>query len=248
VTAASPPGPGPDGEPPPPGVPARDRAAAAAGGAESTRAPDDDWDADADMARTLAACEAGLISIPREPDEPGGPGGPGGPGIVAGTAADPAELAAFGRAGGLAGPGQQAFAQGGTADVLPAGPLLTLLAEQAVTGEPGPPGLPGGPGGPGAAPAMTGIVPAGGLYPGNDRPRSGLVVNWATCRSSPLSAPGAAEPWPGPGPAGSRGHERPIGWRCPRALPLGSARVPHGLDSTDDRKQDERRTGKENRS
>jgi hypothetical protein len=136
VTAASFPGLGPDGEAPPPGVPARDEGAA--GGAGFTRAPDDDWDADADadadMARMLAACEAGLIAIPDEPD------GPGGMGIVAGTVVDPAELAAFGRAGGLAGSGQQAFTQGGTADVMPAGPLLTILAEQAVTGEPGPPG------------------------------------------------------------------------------------------------------------
>jgi hypothetical protein len=155
VTAASFPGPGPDGEAPPPGVPARDEAGAAADGAGFTRVPDDGWDADADMARTLAACEAGLIAIPGDPDEPGGPGGMG---ITAGTVVDPADLMAFGRSGGLAGSGQQAFTQGGTAGVLPAGPLLTILAEQAVTGEPGPPGL--APGGPGAA-AMAGDAMAG---------------------------------------------------------------------------------------
>jgi hypothetical protein len=49
-------------------------------------------------------------------------------------------------------------------------------------------------------------------------------------QEQPLTSAGSREPWPGPGPAGSRGHERPIGWWCPRALPLGSARVPHGLD------------------
>ena len=136
MTAVSLPGTGPDGEVPPPGVLARDETDAAAGGAECTQVPDDDWDADADMARTLAACDAGLISIPDEP---------GGMGIVAGTVVDPAELAAFGAAGGLAGFGQQTFAQGETGDALPAGPLLTILAEQAVTGEPGPLGLvPGG--------------------------------------------------------------------------------------------------------
>jgi hypothetical protein len=40
----------------------------------------------------------------------------------------PGGTAAFGRAGGLAGPGQQAFAQGGAGDALSAGPLLTILA------------------------------------------------------------------------------------------------------------------------
>jgi hypothetical protein len=136
VTAVSFPGSGPDGEAPRPGIPARDETGAAAGGGEFAWAPDDNWDADADMARVLAACDAGLISIPGEP---------GGMGIVAGTVVDPAELAAFGRAGGLAGSGQQAFAQDGAGDVLPAGPLLTILAEQAVTGEPGPPVMaPGG--------------------------------------------------------------------------------------------------------
>ena len=57
-----------------------------------------------------------------------------------------------------------------------------------------------------------------------------VVVDRATCRSNPSPAPGAAEPSPRPGPAGSWGHERPIGWRCLRALPLGSACALHGPD------------------
>lgn len=42
--------------------------------------------------------------------------------------------------------------------------------------------------------------------------------------------PGAIESWRRAGPAGSWGRERPVGWRCPRALPLGSARAPRGRD------------------
>ena len=49
-------------------------------------------------------------------------------------------------------------------------------------------------------------------------------------QEEPLTTTGAAEPRPRPGPAGSRGHERLIGWRCPRALPLGSVRALRGLD------------------
>ena len=48
--------------------------------------------------------------------------------------------------------------------------------------------------------------------------------------ATPSSTPGAASPGKDRGPAGGRGHERPIGWRCPRALPLGSARALHGSD------------------
>jgi len=49
-------------------------------------------------------------------------------------------------------------------------------------------------------------------------------------QEEPLTTAGAAEFRARPGPAGSWGHERLIGWRCPRALPLGSVRAPRGLD------------------
>src|SRR5713101_775850 len=48
-------------------------------------------------------------------------------------------------------------------------------------------------------------------------------------QDGPLTLTGAFELRPGPGPAGSWGHERLIGWRCPGALPLGSVRDLHGL-------------------
>jgi hypothetical protein len=110
VSPAPFPAPGPDGdEPPLPGDAARD----------------DDFGADADLARLLAGIESGEVPVPSE-DE-----------LRAmalmsavGTAGDvdPVVLAAMAGPDGLGG---QAFAQEQVADVMPPGPLLAVLAESA---------------------------------------------------------------------------------------------------------------------
>src|SRR5215472_2534344 len=116
------PAPGPDGDAPPPGDGARDGAARPGGG------KDDDYDADADLARFIADIDAGLIEIPPEPLE----GRPAGPAVsfTLGEAADvdPAELAVMAGPDGLGG---QVFAQDRTAGAMRPGPLLSVLAEQA---------------------------------------------------------------------------------------------------------------------
>ena len=144
------PAPGPDGdEPPRPGAGARDGAvpaedgavpaaggeAAAAGGPPADPAAgggdDDDFDADADLARFLADVDAGLIPIPPEPPESLADM-PSGPGVwfTLGEAADvnPAELAVM---AGPAGLGGQVFASDRSADAMRPGPLLSILTEQA---------------------------------------------------------------------------------------------------------------------
>jgi hypothetical protein len=92
---------------------------------------DDDFDADADLARFIADIDAGLIPVPPEPP-PAPSGMPAGPAVLfsLGEAAevDPAELAVMAGPGGLGG---QVFAQDRTADAMRPGPLLSILSEQA---------------------------------------------------------------------------------------------------------------------
>src|SRR5579859_5086917 len=79
---------------------------------------------------------------------------------------------------------------------------------------------------------------------------AGFPVLWPAGWSWPEPPAGAtphrwpsAELCPGPGPAGSWGHERPVGWRCLRALPLASVRAPRGLMAASDDDHEEGSTG-----
>jgi len=122
MTSAPFPGPGQDDgdQPPlPPGVPPRDGTGY---GADDAGA-DDDWDADADLARFLEDIEAGRAQIPEETRGPEVTFSVGETGDV-----DPAVLAAMAGPDGLGG---QCFATDKAADVMRPGPLLSALAEQA---------------------------------------------------------------------------------------------------------------------
>jgi hypothetical protein len=92
---------------------------------------EDDFDADADLARFLADVDAGLIPVPPEPPDSLA-GMPAGPAVwfTLGEAADvdPAELAVMAGPKGLGG---QVFASERAADAMRPGPLLSILAEQA---------------------------------------------------------------------------------------------------------------------
>ena len=118
------PPPGPDGdEPPLPGDTARDdvtpdSAGPSAGG-------DDDFDADADLARTLDDIDSGRAPIPSEEDLR-----PPAVMFALGETAevDPVLLAAMAGPDGLGG---QAFTQQQAADAMPPGPLLAVLTENA---------------------------------------------------------------------------------------------------------------------
>ena len=94
--------------------------------------PDDDFDADASMARWVADLEAGRERIP-------GPWETEGPAISLSLGdacdVDPALLAAMCGPDGLGGQAlSPAFGQGAAADVLRPGPVLAALTEQAITG------------------------------------------------------------------------------------------------------------------
>ena len=94
--------------------------------------PEDDFDADASMARWVADLEAGRERIP-EPWETEGPA----ISLSLGDACDvdPALLAAMCGPDGLGGQAlSPAFGQGAAADVLRPGPVLAALTEQAITG------------------------------------------------------------------------------------------------------------------
>src|SRR5579862_9692202 len=122
-----------DGEQPPrSGGPARD-GAGCGGGDPRDAGPagaEDDWVADADMARFLDDVEAGRERIPAED--------PRGPAVLftLGEAGDvdPVELANMAGPDGLGGDG---FNQDKVADALRPGPLLSALTEQAAAGLPG---------------------------------------------------------------------------------------------------------------
>jgi hypothetical protein len=94
--------------------------------------PEDDFDADAEMARWVADLEAGRDRIPEEWERDGS-----GACLSLGDACDldPALLAAALGPGGLS-PGP-AFAQGGPGDGLRPGPALAALTERAVSGRAG---------------------------------------------------------------------------------------------------------------
>jgi hypothetical protein len=132
MSAVSFPGSGQGEERPLPGSPAWDEAGQESGAQEEwlpgetvwVVPPDDDWDADAYLKRVVAEADAGLIEIPPESGQMG---------ITVGGYVDPEAYAAC---GGLAGIGPEWFAQGGPADGMAPGLLLTALVEQAVTGEP----------------------------------------------------------------------------------------------------------------
>jgi hypothetical protein len=106
-----------------PAGPADDARAAAPGGA-----PEDDWDADAEMAAYIADLEAGRARIPEE-WEIEGPAATIGLGDAADV--DLAELAAMLGPDGLGG---EVFAQDRSADVMRPGPVLAALTEQAAEG------------------------------------------------------------------------------------------------------------------
>jgi hypothetical protein len=93
---------------------------------------EDDFDADADLARFLADVDAGLIPIPPEPPETAAGGMRAGSAVwfTLGEAADvdPAELAVMAGPKGLGG---QVFASERAADAMRPGPLLSILTEQA---------------------------------------------------------------------------------------------------------------------
>jgi Domain of unknown function (DUF222) len=120
VSEASFPGPGPDGEQPPPGIPARDEAPGM-----PAEVPEDDWDADAEMASYIADLDAGQARIPEE-WEVEGPAAT----ISLGDAADVdlVELAAMLGPDGLGG---EVFARDRSADAMRPGPVLAALTEQA---------------------------------------------------------------------------------------------------------------------
>src|SRR5271165_6562824 len=96
-----------------------------------TGAPDDDFDADAEMARWVADLEAGRERIPEEWERDGSAIS-----ISLGDATDldPALLAAMLGPEGLGGESlSAAFGQDGPADALVPGPVLAALTEQAVS-------------------------------------------------------------------------------------------------------------------
>jgi hypothetical protein len=116
-------------EPPPPGGPGSD-GAGHAGGDPSGEDPcggvpcgEDDFDAEADLARFLEDIEAGREQIP---DDVGSPAVTFSVGETADV--DPAVLAAMAGPDGLGG---QTFDAGKAAGAMPPGPLLAALAEQA---------------------------------------------------------------------------------------------------------------------
>src|SRR3984957_20341513 len=97
-----------------------------------TGPPEDDFDADAEMARWVADIEAGRERIP-EPWETEGPA----VSLSLGDACDldPALLAVIAGPDGLGGQAlSPAFGQGAPADALRPGPVLAALTEQAVAG------------------------------------------------------------------------------------------------------------------
>jgi hypothetical protein len=94
--------------------------------------PEDDFDADAEMARWVADIEAGRERIP-EPWELEGPA----VSVSLGEACDvdPVLLAAMAGPDGLGGQAlSPAFGQDAAADALRPGPVLAALTEQAITG------------------------------------------------------------------------------------------------------------------
>jgi hypothetical protein len=103
-----------------PAGPADDARAAAPGGA-----PEDDWDADAEMAAYIADLDAGRARIPEE-WEVEGPAATIGLGDA--TDVDLAELAALLGPNGLGG---EVFARDRSADAMRPGPVLAALTEQA---------------------------------------------------------------------------------------------------------------------
>jgi len=92
---------------------------------------EDDYDADADLARWLDDIDSGREPIPPEEDPPAPPV-MFALGETAGV--DPAVLAAMAGPDGLGG---QAFSQEQAADAMPPGPLLAALTENAAAGLPG---------------------------------------------------------------------------------------------------------------
>jgi hypothetical protein len=117
------------------GTPNDDRRGATADLPESAAQPEDDFDADAEMARWVADIEAGRERIP-EPWEVEGPA----VSLSLGGACDidPALLAAIAGPDGLGGQAlSPAFGQDAAVDALRPGPVLAALAEQAVSGASG---------------------------------------------------------------------------------------------------------------
>src|ERR1700722_2291459 len=95
-------------------------------------APEDDFDADAELTRWVADIEAGRERIP-EPGEAEGPAISLSLGDA--TDIDPALLAAVCGPDGLGGQAlSPAFGQGAAADALRPGPVLAALTQQAVSG------------------------------------------------------------------------------------------------------------------
>jgi hypothetical protein len=124
------PAPEPDGdEPPLPGDAARDGTPIPGGAAEDGTPPpaggDDDFEAEADLARFLEEVDSGRIPIPSEEELRG-------PAVLftLGEAAD-VDPVLLGKMAGPDGLGGQGFAQQQVADALRPGPLLAALTEEA---------------------------------------------------------------------------------------------------------------------
>jgi Domain of unknown function (DUF222) len=93
-------------------------------GADARNGDGDDFDYDACLDRLVADADAGRVRVPGPTEIPGQAEG------LSLIAAGPDELAALG-VDDLAGLDIAGFAQGGTADTMPPGPVLTALAEAA---------------------------------------------------------------------------------------------------------------------
>jgi Domain of unknown function (DUF222) len=120
MSQVSSPAPGPDGdEPPSPGGAARDGTPLPGGDG------DDDFDAEADLARSVAEVDSGQVPVPSEEDLRG-------PAVMftLGEAAD-VDPVVLGKMAGPDGLGGQGFAQEQVADALRPGPLLAALTEEA---------------------------------------------------------------------------------------------------------------------